>query len=179
MLIPHALALVNATNEICVADREHGRIVCYDYFSGTYKSEYKFPNIVGNRLFSLAYASIGDGKFYIINGPSFEPPYCKVQGFVVSIPSNSIESFFGDFQNPHDVVVNSQGTVLYVVEYRPSKIHKFEITYQQASKLQAAPVATAFTGHLVLILITLVIVLVVLFSVYFFECRRRGKIQIF
>lgn len=122
------MAIINETNQVCVADREHGRIACYNYFDGAYRSEFKFPAI-GSRLFSIAYCPVEGGKFYVVNGPNFYPTY-KVQGFIINIPENRIEaSFAPDYglSNPHDIAVNDLGNIIYVVELSPMKIHRFEI----------------------------------------------------
>lgn len=144
--VPHALVAVDGTNEICVADREHGRIVCYNYYSGVYTSMFKFLDITGSRLFSLAYSAIDGGKFYVVNGPE---PYSlnPVRGFVINIPNRTVEASFspdyGDFKNPHDVAVNALGNWIYVVELNPMKVHKFKAMFKRNFTVKAARVEVA------------------------------------
>lgn len=131
--VPHALVSVDKTNEICVADREHGRIVCYNYYSGGFTSDYQFTDVTGGRLFSLAYSPVDGGKFYVVNGPEPYPTH-RVSGFIINIPNKTVEAYFnpenGEFKNPHDVAVNALGNWVYVVELSPMKVHKFGITYK-------------------------------------------------
>lgn len=144
--VPHALVSIDSTKEVCVADREHGRIVCYNCSSGLYTSDYQFKDITGGRLFSLSYSPVDGGKFYIVNGPEPYPTH-HVSGFVINIPNKTVEAYFNpedsEFKNPHDVAVNALGNWVYVVELSPMKVHKFEITYKSslAVKVPNIPVA--------------------------------------
>lgn len=184
LFVPHALAVINSAQQVCVADREHGRIVCYGISGGEYKNEYKFPNSVGYRLFSLAYTPVDGGKFFVVNGPNYQPPYYSVKGFIINIPKNTVEASFGNFQNPHDIAVNANGSIVYVVEYRPSKLHKIEIrseatnrTMQHVEKaeLRVATRSSTFIGHFVLALLIAGIILTISISVYYFGFRRKGS----
>ena len=51
--IPHGLALAEERDEICVADRENGRVQCFD-LEGNFKKSVK-PAEFGSRIFSVAY----------------------------------------------------------------------------------------------------------------------------
>lgn len=138
---------------------------------------------MGHRIFSVAYAPVDGGKFYVVNGPNFQTPYNNVKGFIISVPKNSIEAAFGDFQNPHGIAVNQIGSVVYVVEYRPSKLHKFEIVFErkaatnlllQKPEKQVAEKSTSFIGHIVLGLVVSVIILMIVAMVYYFRFKREG-----
>lgn len=133
LTVPHALAIIDKTHEVCVADREHGRIVCFDANNGSFTSGFQQVDVTGTRLFSLAYCSIDGGKFYIVNGPEFNAP-SHIRGYTINVPNKTIETYFapedGDFKNPHDVAVNKEGTAIYVVELNPTKVHKFAVTYK-------------------------------------------------
>jgi len=52
--VPHALALAEERNVICVADRENGRIQCFQINNGTYIGQIAYKDF-GRRLFSIAY----------------------------------------------------------------------------------------------------------------------------
>lgn len=54
--IPHALTLAEDKNLICVADRENGRVLCFDINNGTFKFEINTP--LFQRIFSVAYSLI-------------------------------------------------------------------------------------------------------------------------
>ena len=51
--IPHGLALVEDRNEICVADRENGRVQCFT-LDGDFTRSIQ-PEEFGSRIFSVAY----------------------------------------------------------------------------------------------------------------------------
>lgn len=177
LFVPHALAVVSTTQDVCVADREHGRIICYDSIIGDFRTEYKFPNSLGYRVFSLSYSPADGGKFYVVNGPNYQPPYYDVKAFVISVQENKVEASFGDFKNPHDIAVDTNGDVVYVVEYKPSRVHKFIRRSENdvlMAERQIAQKSTSLIGHIVLAVVVTVIVLMIAAMVYFFKFKKEG-----
>jgi hypothetical protein len=63
--VPHALALAEEKNIICVADRENGRIQCFHINNGTYIGQIALRDF-GRRLFSIAYTPV-QGRLFKIN----------------------------------------------------------------------------------------------------------------
>ncbi|KAH8345542.1 hypothetical protein KR084_008577 [Drosophila pseudotakahashii] len=131
--IPHALTLVPELQLLCAADRENGRVQCFFSSNGTFHSQYH-SQLIGDRLFSMAYTPAAGGQLVIVNGPSAElgihpEHYNEVHGFVLSMRSKQLVSKFGpnnlEFQNPHDVAVTIDGNEIYVAELNPMRIHKF------------------------------------------------------
>ncbi|XP_016929420.2 peptidyl-alpha-hydroxyglycine alpha-amidating lyase 1 isoform X3 [Drosophila suzukii] len=131
--IPHALTLVPELQLICTADRENGRVQCFSSINGTFHSQYH-SQLIGDRLFSMAYTPATGGQLVIVNGPTAElgihpEHYNEVHGFVLSMRSKQLVSKFGpnnlEFQNPHDVAVTADGNEIYVAELNPMRIHKF------------------------------------------------------
>lgn len=55
--IPHALTLVEDKNLVCTADRENGRVQCFDWNNGTFVFMLHSRN-VGSRIFSVAYIPV-------------------------------------------------------------------------------------------------------------------------
>lgn len=113
--IPHALTIAHDLGLVCVADRENGRIQCFDY-NGIFRTQFHSP-VIGDRLFSVAYLSKNGGQLIVVNGPSLSPdtdPHSEVLGFVIEMKSNKIVSKFTpsrkDFRNPHDIIVSKDGT---------------------------------------------------------------------
>ena len=51
--IPHGLALAEEASTLCVADRENGRVQCFD-LEGNFVRSIK-PKEFGSRIFSVAY----------------------------------------------------------------------------------------------------------------------------
>lgn len=113
--VPHALALAKDLNLICVADRENGRVQCFNTMDGTFHSQYHSP-VIGNRLFSVAYAAINGGQLFVVNGPEiYNNPdtHHQVLGYVIEMRTGAILSKFGPnqkpFENPHDIIVTPDG----------------------------------------------------------------------
>lgn len=133
LYIPHALAVLEDRKEVCVADREHGRVLCYDYFNGTVVTEYKHSREIGNRLFSLAYTPLGGGKFFVVNGVDLYGAQTPVRGFMIDISQRRIEMIFtpesGQFSFPHDIAMSFNGEYVYVADLNPAKIHRFKVNY--------------------------------------------------
>lgn len=130
LTVPHALTLIKENDQVCVADREHGRILCYDTSSGSFSWEFKDVDVTGTRLFSVAYSQ---GKLFIVNGPEFDNRG-QVSGFVIDVPYRRVAAAFqpghGTFHSPHDIAVS--GGSIYVVELNPSRIYKFLISNSTA-----------------------------------------------
>lgn len=114
--IPHALTLASDLNLLCVADRENGRVQCFHTKNGTFHSQYH-SGIIGDRLFSVAYAPINGGQLYVVNGPQNPQTYHEVSGFVIDMKTQEVISKFGSkeqpLENPHDIVVTPDGREVY------------------------------------------------------------------
>lgn len=123
--VPHALTLLHDKNELCVADRENGRIQCFTALNGTFVRQY-YNEIIGDRLFSMAYSPGNNGQFFIVNGPAQNNP---VSGYVMDYKTKAVLSRFGahnsQFSNPHDVAVSEDAREVYVVELDPYRVYKF------------------------------------------------------
>lgn len=125
LFVPHALAIAHEFNYIYVADREHGRILCYSSQNGSFYREYK--NIaIGTRIYSIAYAR---ERIYLVNGAA---PYTSgkfhVRGFAIDIHSGNIVSQFGpneDMIAPHDIAVAADASEIYVPELDKPIIYRF------------------------------------------------------
>lgn len=110
--VPHALALATDLGLLCVADRENGRVQCFHTGNGTFHSQYH-NGIVGDRLFSVAYAPINGGQLYVVNGPQFSQSFHAVMGFTIDMQTQAVISKFAPsdnvFDNPHDIIVSPDG----------------------------------------------------------------------
>ena len=53
--MPHALALAEDQEMLCVADRENGRILCFNCHNGSFIEQYESSEM-GSRIFSVAYS---------------------------------------------------------------------------------------------------------------------------
>lgn len=122
--VPHALTLAVEQTQVCVADRENGRVACFRSDNGTFTQQYR-SWLIGGRIFSLAYSPVHDGRLYVVNGPTGVVP---VRGYVIEFTSGRLLQTFApprDFSNPHDIAVSADGACVYVAELSPYKVHKF------------------------------------------------------
>lgn len=129
--IPHALTLYEEPNikpQLCVADRENGRVQCFDAYSTEFISQYHSP-VIGNRIFSVAYAK---GNLYVVNGPEIDQTsdiYHEVKGFVINMTTGEVTSKFGptniNMTSPHDIAVTKDGSEIYIAELENNHLFKF------------------------------------------------------
>jgi len=125
--IPHGLALAEDRSEVCVADRENGRVQCFS-LDGDFTRSIK-PEEFGSRIFSVAYTQAKGGQLHAVSGPEFSinPFAKKPTGYIVSMESGELAGTWnvpGGLQNPHDIAVSSDGNIVYVVELNPFKVWK-------------------------------------------------------
>jgi len=125
--IPHGLALAEDRSEVCVADRENGRVQCFS-LDGDFTRSIK-PQEFGSRIFSVAYTQAKGGQLHAVSGPEFSinPFGKKPTGYIVSMESGLLTGTWnvpGGLQNPHDIAVSPDGNVVYVVELNPFKVWK-------------------------------------------------------
>ena len=126
--VPHSLTLAPDKGLLCVADRENGRVQCFSTLNGTFHSQYHSA-IVGDRLFSMAYAPINGGQLFVVNGPEVGRSFHQVLGFVIDMTTKEVSSKFGPdgspFENPHDIIVTPDGQEVYVAQLMPYRVFKF------------------------------------------------------
>ncbi|XP_045772443.1 uncharacterized protein LOC123872284 [Maniola jurtina] len=142
--VPHALALAEDRNELCVANRERGRVECFRADSGAYTTS--FHNwLVGPKIYSVAYAPLEGGRLYIVNGPSL--PDIPSRGYVIDYTSGRLIQTFAPtdgFHNPHDIAVKPDGSAIYVAELDPRRVTKFvHVTVRNDTREQAVNVTHA------------------------------------
>lgn len=130
--IPHALTLVeepNSNTQLCVADRENGRIQCFDAYSTEFITQYHSP-VIGNRIFSVAYAK---GNLYVVNGQELDSRntdiYHEMSGFVINMTTGEVTSKFGptdtNLSMPHDIAVTKDGKEIFIVDLGVDHLLKF------------------------------------------------------
>ncbi|CAH1255643.1 PAM [Branchiostoma lanceolatum] len=131
MVIPHSLALAEDRQQLCTADRENGRVVCFSTVTGKPVRTIQHPEF-GERLFAISYSPSQGGLLHAVNGPT-DPPTTPVQGFTMRFGDGEILDTWPDqaFRNPHDVACASSG--VYVVEIGPNKVWKLEPSEDQIS----------------------------------------------
>ncbi|XP_072039016.1 peptidyl-glycine alpha-amidating monooxygenase B-like [Amphiura filiformis] len=127
-LIPHSLTFLKDKDVLCVADREHGRIQCFNSGDGSYVDSFK-QDTFGDRVFAVHYNPWNGGILYAVNGPSGER--VPVQGFTLHYGDRQVLQTWKpgneEFQNPHDVECSADNTAVYVAEIGPNKVWKFDV----------------------------------------------------
>ncbi|KAF4107891.1 hypothetical protein G5714_010650 [Onychostoma macrolepis] len=113
-LIPHSLTFLPDKRELCVADRDHGRIQCFMADTGEFVKEIKKEQF-GGEVFAIAYSPVQGGLIYAVNGVPPDGQVAPLRGFVINYSTKEIlDSFSPDtqeFKLPHDIVVTADGSV--------------------------------------------------------------------
>uniref|UniRef100_A0A8C8S3Q6 Peptidylglycine alpha-amidating monooxygenase n=1 Tax=Pelusios castaneus TaxID=367368 RepID=A0A8C8S3Q6_9SAUR len=126
--IPHSLTLVPEFGQLCVADRENGRIQCFQLETGEFTREIKHK-LFGRELFAVSY--IPGGLLFAVNGKSYPGDIEPVQGFVMNFSTGEIIDTFipvrKSFEMPHDIVASEDKTV-YVGDAHARTVWKFTST---------------------------------------------------
>ncbi|CAL9682594.1 unnamed protein product [Knipowitschia caucasica] len=125
--IPHSLVFLPDRREVCVADRENGRIQCFIAETGEFVKEIKKEEFSGE-VFAIAYSPVEDGLIYAVNGKSSFGLSAPLQGFVINYSTKDIIDTFQpdnkDFIMPHDLVVTKDGSV-FVGDVGTKAVYKF------------------------------------------------------
>ncbi|XP_065716372.1 peptidyl-glycine alpha-amidating monooxygenase isoform X6 [Patagioenas fasciata] len=126
--IPHSLALIPDFSQLCVADRENGRIQCFGLETGEFIREIKHKSF-GRELFAVSYAP--GGLLFAVNGMPYPGEAEPVQGFVMNFSTGEIIDTFipvrKSFEMPHDVVASADKTV-FVGDVHARTVWKFAST---------------------------------------------------
>ncbi|KAL6097277.1 pam [Pungitius sinensis] len=124
--IPHSLVFLPDRQEVCVADRENGRIQCFIAQTGEFVKEIRKEEF-GGEVFAITYSPAGDGLIFAVNGDS---PYHSnpLRGFVIDYSTMDILDTFNpekkEFKMPHDIVETSGGSV-FVGDAGSGSVFKF------------------------------------------------------
>ncbi|XP_051046820.1 peptidyl-glycine alpha-amidating monooxygenase isoform X4 [Phodopus roborovskii] len=125
--VPHSLALVPHLDQLCVADRENGRIQCFRTDTKEFVREIKHASF-GRNVFAISYIS---GLLFAVNGKPYFGDHEPVQGFVMNFSSGEIIDVFKPvrkhFDMPHDVVASDDGNV-YIGDAHANTVWKFTLT---------------------------------------------------
>ncbi|NWR12916.1 AMD monooxygenase, partial [Paradoxornis webbianus] len=123
--IPHSLALIPDLSQLCVADRENGRIQCFRLETGEFTREIKHKAF-GRELFAVSY--VPGGLLFAVNGMPYPGEAQSVQGFVMNFSTGEIIDTFiplrKSFEMPHDIVASEDRTV-FVGDVHAKAVWKF------------------------------------------------------
>ncbi|XP_066238026.1 peptidyl-glycine alpha-amidating monooxygenase isoform X12 [Saccopteryx leptura] len=125
--VPHSLALVPHLGQLCVADRENGRIQCFQTDTKEFVREIKHASF-GRNVFAISYVP---GLLFAVNGKPYFGNQEPVQGFVMNFSNGEIIDIFKPvrkhFDMPHDIAASADGTV-YVGDAHTNTVWKFTST---------------------------------------------------
>ncbi|XP_027628054.1 peptidyl-glycine alpha-amidating monooxygenase isoform X5 [Tupaia chinensis] len=125
--VPHSLALVPHLGQLCVADRENGRIQCFKTDTKEFLREIKHESF-GRNVFAISYAS---GLLFAVNGKPYFGDQQPLMGFVMNFSNGAIMDVFTpmrkDFDMPHDLVASEDGSV-FVGDIHAYTVWKFSST---------------------------------------------------
>ncbi|XP_016843498.2 peptidyl-alpha-hydroxyglycine alpha-amidating lyase 2 [Nasonia vitripennis] len=143
--VPHSLTILKR-GDVCVADREHQRIVCFNLTASLEQQQQQqqaadgekepqqmlsWPPLVIHRpgVCRIFGVTSHDDMLYAINGPT--TPNNPVMGFTLNPDRGSVISTWGptydSFSNPHEIAACPNGTALYVSEIGPNVVWKFRL----------------------------------------------------
>ncbi|KAI4816299.1 hypothetical protein KUCAC02_008629 [Chaenocephalus aceratus] len=131
--IPHSLVFLPDRQEVCVADRENGRIQCFIAQTGEFVKEIKKEEF-GGEVFAITYSPAGDGLIFAVNGKSTFGS-TPLRGFVIDYSTLDILDIFKpeekEFKMPHDMVERGDGCVFVgdagsksVFKFTTEKLHR-------------------------------------------------------
>uniref|UniRef100_A0A3Q3G8K6 Peptidylglycine alpha-amidating monooxygenase n=1 Tax=Labrus bergylta TaxID=56723 RepID=A0A3Q3G8K6_9LABR len=120
--VPHSLVFLADRQEVCVADRENGRIQCFIAATGEFVKEIKKDEF-GGEVFAITY----NGVIFAVNGESLFSS-APLRGFVIDYTTKEIIDTFQpeqkDFKMPHDIVETRDGSV-FVGDAGSKRVFKF------------------------------------------------------
>ncbi|CAG7730243.1 unnamed protein product [Allacma fusca] len=127
LAIPHSLALIEDEDILCVADREHRRVLCVN---AGIQNPQQFGEIVSvtngvyiGRIFGIAYSS---GRLYGVNGAGSAP--AATQGLTIDWKTSQVVDTWTSrrsFISPHDIAVSRDGQTIFISEIGPNRLTKF------------------------------------------------------
>ncbi|XP_070780965.1 peptidyl-glycine alpha-amidating monooxygenase [Enoplosus armatus] len=124
--IPHSLVFLPDRKEVCVADRENGRVQCFIAETGEFVKEIKKEEF-GGEMFAITYSPAGDGLIFAVNGESLYRS-APLRGFVIDYSTKDIVDTFSpekkEFIMPHDIVETRDGSV-FVGDAGTNSVFKF------------------------------------------------------
>ncbi|XP_015279576.1 PREDICTED: peptidyl-glycine alpha-amidating monooxygenase isoform X1 [Gekko japonicus] len=126
--IPHSLTMVSDFGQLCVADRENGRIQCFKPETGEFVKEIRHP-LFGKELFAVSYAP--GGLLFAVNGKPHPGDVEPLQAFMMNFSTGEIIDTFiplrKNFEMPHDIVATEDRTV-YIGDAHANTVWKFTST---------------------------------------------------
>uniref|UniRef100_A0A3Q4BBV5 Copper type II ascorbate-dependent monooxygenase C-terminal domain-containing protein n=1 Tax=Mola mola TaxID=94237 RepID=A0A3Q4BBV5_MOLML len=168
--IPHSLVFLPDKQEVCVADRENGRIQCFIAETGEFVKEIKKEEF-GGKVFAITY----NGLIFAVNGVSLDYS-APLRGFVINYSTKDILDTFTsekkEFKMPHDIVETRDGSI-FIGDAGSKSVFKF--TTEKEKNKNAAKVNRGQAALPAIITILLLIPLLLVISIGVFICWRKNS----
>jgi DNA-binding beta-propeller fold protein YncE len=124
--LPHSLALNEAKNLLCVADRENYRVQCFD-LNGNFLQQ-ALTNDYGP-IYSVAFAATNASILYAVNGFSsrVDTQYDKKIFLLSTLTGNVMGSInlLPDIRTPHDLALSDDASEIYIANLNPPAVFKY------------------------------------------------------
>jgi len=137
LAIPHSIILIEALDLVCVADRENGRIVCFDGGIDDAitddQDEGQVKGIIDHPAMRTVYAIGYDANKHRLYAVSEKNGKQRALGFTFSAHPETFGQLIATwepdekFGEPHDLALSVNGRSLFVGEIRPNRIDSFDV----------------------------------------------------
>ncbi|XP_037268123.1 peptidyl-glycine alpha-amidating monooxygenase B isoform X1 [Rhipicephalus microplus] len=130
--IPHKIVVADSEGLFCVADRENGRVQCFDIMDGSFKFEIAIEAFRG-KVYSIAYSG---GLLLAVSGPRVLSDPSRA--FLFNLTSRQLLASMappsGSFMAPHDIACSKDIEQVYVGEIGPNRLWRFVREMHRSSK---------------------------------------------
>lgn len=124
--LPHSLALNEAKNLLCVADRENYRVQCFD-LNGNFLQQSLYNDY--GPIYSVAFAANNASTLFAINGfNSRQDQQFDKKIFLISTVNGNIQgsiNLLTDIRTPHDLALSDDASEIYIGNLNPPLVFKY------------------------------------------------------
>lgn len=128
--VPHALALHESNNLICVADRENRRVQCFDLL-GNFMFQSSNDNEFGP-IYGVAFAKQNSSILFALNGFNIaqDKQHERKVFLIETKHGNVIDQIYLDqnlIKTPHNIKVSSDSNDIYISHLNPPEVFKYSL----------------------------------------------------
>uniref|UniRef100_A0AAQ5Z936 Peptidylglycine alpha-amidating monooxygenase n=1 Tax=Amphiprion ocellaris TaxID=80972 RepID=A0AAQ5Z936_AMPOC len=175
--IPHSLVFLPDRKEVCVADRENGRIQCFIAETAEFVKEIKKDEF-GGEVFAITYSTAGGGLIFAVNG---ESPFrsAPLKGFVINYSTKDILDTFSPNKKAYvrtNVRPERNMSKTAAVKEMQSVSQQTQSEAKAKEEKKSAAKPNTADGVLPAIITTLLLIpLLVVISIGLFICWRKNS----
>lgn len=145
--VPHSLALNEANNLLCVADRENFRVQCFD-LNGNFLHQSLF-NEVGP-VYAVSFASANASVLYAVNGyNSRSDSQFDKKIYMLSTKTGSTMGAINlapEIRTPHDIALADDASEIYVANLNPAAVYKYTLVNFNCKNFEFRTFSTTFSA---------------------------------